>query len=156
MNTRLSVPPTRKIPPRPLTEQELATYTAIADILCHGGADAPPPSGCAEFPEKLALALATRHDVFDVVVRLLAQAPEDLATWLRRLHAESPEEFVVLSTVAAGAYLLVPRIRAAIGYPGQRRDPAGLTEAADELEDGILDPVLERGHFYVPTHSKGV
>lgn len=150
---RLSVPPVRKTPPRPLSETELATYTAIADVLCHGDGAVPPPSGCPEFPEKLALALAARRDVFDTIVVLLAEASatDDLAAWVRRLHDEDDEKFVVLSTVAAGAYLLVPRIRDAVGYPGQRRDPAGLTEAVDEIGDGILDPVLERGHFYVPT-----
>jgi hypothetical protein len=57
----------------------------------------------------------------------------------------------VLSAVLAGAYLLVPEVKSAVGYPGQRRDPAGLEEAVDEISDGILDPVLERGHFFVAT-----
>lgn len=43
-----------------------------------------------------------------------------------------------------------PAVRARIGYPGQRRDPARLEEAADQISDGILDPVLARGPIYTP------
>ncbi len=69
---------------------------------------------------------------------------------LRALHAEQPEQFQALSAVVAGAWLLIPAVRARIGYPGQRRDPARLEEAADQISDGILDPVLDRGRIYTP------
>jgi len=41
-------------------------------------------------------------------------------------------------------------VRARIGYPGQRRDPARFEEAVDQLSDGILDPVIARGPIYTP------
>ncbi|QIZ37783.1 hypothetical protein [Saccharopolyspora sp. ASAGF58] len=151
---RLSVPPVRKTLPRPLTAAEQERYLAIADVLCCGNEEVPPPSRCPEFAAKLEIALATRSDAFDTITAALAEAPtsrDGLEHWLRRMHDEDSSAFTVLSTVAAGAYLMVPAIRAAVGYPGQRRDPAGLEEAADQIGDGILDPVLERGHFYVPT-----
>jgi hypothetical protein len=44
---------------------------------------------------------------------------------------------------------MTPQIMALIGYPGQHRDPAGLEDAANELETGILKPVLERGYIYI-------
>jgi len=50
--------------------------------------------------------------------------------------------------VIAGAWLLIPAVRERIGYPGQRRDPARLEEAADQISDGILDPVIARGPIY--------
>jgi len=59
-----------------------------------------------------------------------------------------PRQFQALSAVVAGAWLLVPAVRARIGYPGQRRDPARLEEAADQISDGILDPVIARGAIY--------
>jgi len=46
---------------------------------------------------------------------------------------------------------MVPEVRVAVGYPGQSRRVPKVDEAANEIGDGILDPVLERGHFYVPT-----
>ena len=44
---------------------------------------------------------------------------------------------------------MTPQIMELIGYPGQHRDAAGLEDAANELDTGILDPVLERGYIYV-------
>ncbi len=67
---------------------------------------------------------------------------------LRGLHAEEPGQFQALSAVVAGAWLLTPTVRARIGYPGQRRDPARLEEAVDQISDGILAPVIARGPIY--------
>jgi hypothetical protein len=148
---RLSVPSTRTKLPRALSEDERTTYAALADLLCGPSARVEPPSRCPEFQAQLDIALATRSDAFDIITRQLAEAAgsTDLSGWLRALHDDDPAAFQLVSTVAAGAYLMVPGIREAVGYPGQHRNPPGLEEAVDEISDGILDPVLDRGHFYV-------
>lgn len=154
---RLSVPAPRRNAPRALTERERSTYTAIADLLCAGDGSVPLPSACPDFSQALDLALATRADAFEEVTAALSEAaahadsPPKLDPWLRRLNDDQATAFQALSTIAAGAYLMVPQIRDAIGYPGQHRNPFKAEEAVDEIMDGILDPVLERGHFYVPT-----
>jgi hypothetical protein len=43
---------------------------------------------------------------------------------------------------------MVPEIQAHVGYPGQGRHPAAPTQIADELGDGLLDPVIDRGPIY--------
>jgi hypothetical protein len=48
------------------------------------------------------------------------------------------------------AYLMIPEVRTAIGYPGQRRHHPQFDEAANQITDGILDPVVERGPVYTP------
>lgn len=73
-----------------------------------------------------------------------------LAGRLRALHAAGDVTFQALSAIVCGAYLTVPEVRTRIGYPGQNHDPAPFDLAADEIMDGILDPVLERGAIYVP------
>jgi len=152
-NQRLSVPRIRKTLPRPLTEDELATLTALADTLCGPSNRVAPPSQHEEFQALLELALATRDDSFDAITAATAAAreTEDREAWLRKLHDEEPKVFQALSAVLAGAFLMVPVVREAVGYPGQHRSPAKIEEAVDEISDGILDPVLERGHFFVPT-----
>lgn len=152
-NERLSVPPVRKTLPRPLTDDERTSLVALADVLCGPSDKAAPPSQQEEFNSWLELAIATRSDSFDLLMNLTSQAATvgNLDEWLRQLHDTEPVSFQVLSAVLGGAYLMVPAVRTAIGYPGQRRDPAGLEEAVDELSDGILDPVMERGYFFVPT-----
>ena len=149
---RLSVPARRTLP-RSLTPAEEATYLRVADTLCPGKDGVAHPSGHLEFPAQLAVALTARSDAFDVITGLLhqAQSESDLDVWLRALHDADSDGFQALSAVAAGAYLMVPRVRVAVRYPGQSRRIPKVDEAANEIGDGILDPVLERGYFYVPT-----
>jgi hypothetical protein len=152
-NEKLSVPKARRQIPRQLTDDELSTLVRVADALCGPSGRVAPPSEQDDFARWLDVALATRSDSFDVLMGLVAEASQvaDLVPWLRHLHDTRGEAFQVLSTVLAGAYLMVPVVREAVGYPGQHRDVPGLEEAADEIGDGILDPVIERGHFFVPT-----
>jgi hypothetical protein len=153
---RLSVPSPRREPPRALTPSERATAAQIADVLCVGGStEVDSPSDNEDFQSWLDLAVATRSDAFELFVATLLQAESesDLYAWLRRVDIESPETFALLSTVLAGAYLMTPQVRQYVGYPGQHRNPPRLEQAADELSDGILDPVLERGYVFVPTPS---
>jgi hypothetical protein len=147
----LSVPPPRTELPRELTPQERAGLTALADALCGPSDRAEPPSRCPEFPDKLDIALATRSESFEGILASVAASAgaADLVVWLRDLHESDPVAFQAVSAVLGGAYLMVPAVRDAVRYPGQRREPPRLEEAVDEIMDGILDPVLERGHFFV-------
>jgi hypothetical protein len=45
---------------------------------------------------------------------------------------------------------MIPAVRERIGYPGQGGARARLEEAAEQISDGILDPVLARGPVYTP------
>ncbi|WP_396912570.1 hypothetical protein [Mycolicibacterium sp.] len=150
---RLSVPPRVTRPPRPLTGSELTTLLRIADTLIPESGPNPKASAAEQFQPYLQLALAARADVFEAVltaVRRLADVPDTgLHDALRQMWAEDKFTFDPLSSVIAGAYFMTPQVKALIGYPGQHRDPAGLEDAADELETGILDPVIARGPIYV-------
>lgn len=150
---RLSVPAQRLRPPRELSKAQRETALSLADLLCSGaGHPVPVPSACPEYPEKLDLALATRSDVFDALVAALEEASRqpDLEGWLRGLHQAHREVFDPLSAVLAGAYLMVPVVRAHVNYPGQGRNPAPYDQIAEELSSGILDPVIERGPIHRP------
>lgn len=148
---RLSVPP-RFVAPRQLTDAEVGTLRAIADVLIPASGNNPAATSEPAFDQWLARAVDARADAFDDITAVLAQldgaAPDTIDQTLRALHADQPKLFQALSTVVAGAWLLVPAVRARIGYPGQRRDPARLEEAADQISDGILDPVIARGAIY--------
>lgn len=148
---RLSAPAPRLHPPRELTSLQLATAIRLADALCTGPEHPiARPSQCPEFPELLDLALATRSDVFWVLVGALDEAAgnDEPEAWLRSLSAERSDVFVPLSAVLAGAYLMVPEVRAHVNYPGQGRNPAPYDQIVEELASGILDPVLERGPIH--------
>ncbi|RRR86073.1 hypothetical protein [Streptomyces sp. RP5T] len=150
---RLSVPPKFRAP-RPVTDAELATLRAVADVLIPATDKNPAATQAPDFDSWLHRAVDARADSFGLLTEVLAeldgldQVALDAA--LRRLHSEEGESFVVLSAVVAGAWLLVPEVKAAVGYPGQKRDVPRLEEAADQISDGILDPVLDRGFIYTP------
>lgn len=150
---RLSVP-AKYTAPRPLTGSEVRTLRAIADVLIPAAGDDPAATAEPDFDQWLARAVDARADAFQAMTAVLAQlagaAPETTDETLRILHADQPGLFQALSTVVAGAWLMIPAVRIRIGYPGQRRAPARLEEAADQISDAILDPVLSRGPIYTP------
>jgi hypothetical protein len=149
----LSAPRRVTSPPRELTTDELAGLVRIAELLIPGNGTDPAPGKADGYPEALRVALAARAHEFETIVGFAVEAQarsdEQMLAELRAAHEEKAPAFQILSTVLAGAYLLLPQIRENIGYPGQRRDVPRVDEAADEIGDGILDPVIERGRIYV-------
>jgi hypothetical protein len=133
-------------PPRPLTAAELATALRVAAVLVPGTA------GMDDYPALLDLALAARRDAFAGVVAELARLEgldaDALPAALRRACDAGDPVFGVLSSVIAGAYLLAPAVRERIGYPGQAARPPRFDLAAEQITDGILDPVIERGPIF--------
>jgi hypothetical protein len=150
----ISVPRPFKAP-RPLTVQEVDTARACADALIPATASAPQATADAEFDAALAVAVDARADAFDAIVGALGAlagvGDDELLGRLRHLNATEPEVFQPLSAVLAGSWLLTPSVRARIGYRGQKRTPPTITEAVDQLSEGLLDAVMERGSIYVPT-----
>jgi hypothetical protein len=152
---RLSVPRHRTAPPGELSPEQRAVLDAVGDLLVPELGDDPAFTRAPGIDAWLRRSLAARAEQFDLLTATLdglGPADNGLDGRLRSLHAAGSAEdtrFALLSSVVAGAYLMVPEVRERIGYPGQHRDPAGIEEAADELGDGILDPVIDRGPIWV-------
>lgn len=109
---RLSVPP-KLVAPRQLTDAEVGTLCAIADVLIPAVGDNPAATSEPDFDQWLARAADARADAFDDITAVLAQlehaAPDTIDQTLRALHADQPRQFQALSAVVAGAWLLVRR-----------------------------------------------
>lgn len=148
-----SAPPYVPQPPRALSDRERAGLLAVADALIPDGSAGPRPSRLERYPDWLDRALAARRDCFELVTDLAARLgelpAERLPAELRRLSTAPDSGFDELSAVLAGAYLIDPEVRRAIGYPGQAQRVARFDEAAEQIMDGVLDPVIERGSIYV-------
>jgi len=56
----------------------------------------------------------------------------------------------VVATFVAGTYYMIPQVRELIGYPGQRRMPAAIDAAADELSDDVFQGALDYTSSYRP------
>jgi hypothetical protein len=76
----------------------------------------------------------------------IAQLPEEIS-WdaLSAFASAHPEPFELVSTTAAGAYFMSPMVLDSLGYPRGARSAPRFDLAAEELESGILEPVIERG-----------
>jgi hypothetical protein len=146
----LSVPAYRDRAPRPLTDPERSALLAVADVLISPSAGLPAPSAHPDYDQWLDRALAARRDVFEDVISgaVGLHGEPDVAAAVRELAASDAARFQQISTVLAGAYLMIPAVRRELGYPGQVRQHARFDEAAEEIMDGILDPVIERGPVY--------
>jgi hypothetical protein len=152
---RLSVPPRLRALPRPLEPDERASLLAIADRLIPGDDEHTAPSATDGFPAALERSLLARIDACDGILafaRSLSGArPEVIDAELRRAHAHEPATFHAVSSVLAGAYFQLPEVLARVPYPAVHRDVARIDEVVEDIESGILDPVIARGPTYVVT-----
>jgi hypothetical protein len=151
---RLSVPPRVRTAPRELTEAEWTTLEAAASSLIPAFGESPSASQAPDYRDWVRRALAARAEHFELVIEAISEldgvSGGDLRGRLETMSASKPQHFAVLSSVIAGAYVMVPLVREQIGYPGQGGATPRFDEAVEQLEDGILDPVVVRGPIYTP------
>ena len=129
-----------------LTEEQRATFWALADVLIPATDAMPAASEAGSADKWLDRALAARPDLVEPLAAALdAAAGKDPAAEARRLHADDPDGFSALAQIASGSYYMNLKIRKRIGYPGQGKRPPFSDEADYDLRDGLLDPVYARG-----------
>lgn len=150
---RLSVSRMRKAPPRPITDEEMATIIRVADTLIPPGAGVLSGSAISNFESLVTRAAAILDKSFpDLVAALatLAPVPDDkLWEVLEGMSAKNDPGFVTLTTVISGAYLYSDEMRAQLNYPVPHRNPPDFFDAADELSSGILDQVMASDFTYI-------
>jgi hypothetical protein len=127
----------------------LEVLDAVADALIPATPRLASASQVAGFHRWLEVALTARVEQFDSIVQCVEDLDlppdDDMLDQLRSLSAFRPETFRVLSSVVAGAYLMIPEVKQMLGYPGPERYPTDVEEAVHDMADGILLPVIERG-----------
>ena len=136
-----------------LTQAQRARLAALADVLIAGGAGMPSASEADVHTQWIDRVITVRADM-DTAVRTVVELEGDAAEVIANLQADTPPGlFVPFAFAVAGAYLINPRVRRELGYPGPApmKNPALPGEAEAYLEDGILDAVIERGPIYRPT-----
>jgi choline dehydrogenase-like flavoprotein len=132
-----------------LTAAQRATLAALADALIPAADGRPAASEVDVQGKWIDKAIAARPELGAALGRVLdAAAGADPDGEVRRLHAGDPDGFRALATLAQGAYLMHPRVRKRIGYPGQGKRPPYPDEAEYDLRDDVLQPVIERGRTF--------
>lgn len=103
------------------TPAQRAAFAALADTIVPGDATTPGAAAVGVSTTLLDQALAARPQAAVPLLALLdlaaGQAP---AAFVATLERADPPAFELLLSMAAGAWLLDPGVRAALGYPGQQ------------------------------------
>jgi hypothetical protein len=135
-----------------LSEAERERLGAIADEMIAGGAGLPSATGAEVHTLWIDRVMAVRLDMAEAVREVLSREGEP-AEVVAALQREERDLFGTLAFAVAGAYLINPRVRRELGFPGPApmKNPALPDEADAYLEDGILDVVIARGPIYRPT-----
>src|SRR6266536_662016 len=129
---------------------ERALLAALADVLIPAGEGFPAASQAGVAGEGLDAVLSFRPDLAGGLKSLLASSRgRPAAEVVADLQKEDPASFGLLAEIVPGAYFLHPQVRALLGYAGQVPHP--IDPHPDPLDDGLLQPVLDRGPIYRPT-----
>jgi hypothetical protein len=138
-----------------LSRDEQLRLAVLADVLIPGGYGLPSASEAHLADGWITRVLSVRQDL-TAAVRVVSQTTGEPAASLRRIRSESVELFEGFTFAVAGAYLMNPRVRKLLGYPGQapRRKVAYPDESDHYLQGGLLEPVRARGPIYRPTPAR--
>ena len=133
-----------------IENKDRSTLAGLADVLIPASAGFPSASQVGVAAEGLDQVLAVRPDLAKPLKVILQSAKgRNPADVVAQLQDENPASFAALAEIVAGAYFMNPQVRVAIGYHGQVPQP--LASRPDHLNDGLLQPVIDRGPIYRPT-----
>ena len=133
-----------------IENKDRSTLAGLADVLIPASAGFPSASQVGVAAEGLDQVLAVRPDLAKPLNVILQSAKgRNPAEVVAQLQDENPASFAALAEIVAGAYFMNPQVRVAIGYHGQVPQP--LASRPDHLNDGLLQPVIDRGPSYRPT-----
>ena len=133
-----------------IESKDRSTLAGLADVLIPASAGFPSATQVGVAAEGLDQVLAVRPDLAKPLKVILQSAKgRNPAEVVAQLQDENPASFAALAEIVAGAYFMNPQVRVAIGYHGQVPQP--LASRPDHLNDGLLQPVIDRGPIYRPT-----
>ncbi len=137
------------------TQHDLSKLAALAHVLIPGADNMPSVANVAGFDALLRRAIKAAALTEAEIAAMLDALPAEL-DWgaAKALSTAKPAEFEMASTIASGAYLLAPEVLSCLGFPTERRFPAGPMDFADEYETGIVDEVVARGQRWVDPRGR--
>tara|TARA_B110000014_G_scaffold260581_1_gene250614 strand:+ start:467 stop:901 length:435 start_codon:yes stop_codon:yes gene_type:complete len=133
-----------------IDQRLLSRLTEIADVMLPETDQMPSVSGVEAFKDRLPKVLDSRPDLEEglrTAIDLLPKETFNLSD-LDGLLQKNPEAYTALTTVVAASYYQVEEVKVRIGYPGQvpkTYDPYAYVEW---VQEGLLDPVVDRGPIW--------
>ncbi|QIB33067.1 hypothetical protein [Ancylobacter pratisalsi] len=105
-----------------LMPDERRVLARLADVLVPRSGDMPSASEVALCNAPIDRALASRPDLLPTVRALVARARDCHAhEFVREIEKDDPIALQALLQLIAGAYYMLPEVRAMLGYAGQAR-----------------------------------
>lgn len=140
----------------PVGAELRARLGAFADALIPAAHGMPAAGEVGIADAQLDRVLEARPDLALPLGRALAQAdPEDAERSLAAILAADPAAHDALLIAIVGGYYMHPRVRQLLGYDGQIPVEVRPEIIPDYAEEGLLEPVLERGPLYRPVPEQG-
>jgi hypothetical protein len=123
----------------------------FADELIPAAHGMPAASEVGVADRQLDRVLAARPDLAAPLARALAEAdPADRDASIDRLRERDREAHDALLLVVAGGYYIDPGVRRLLGYDGQQPIEVRPEIIPNYVEEGLIEPLLERGPIYRP------
>src|SRR5262245_19043035 len=133
---------------------ERAVLAGLADVLIPAGEGFPSASEAGVAGEGLDQVLSFRPDLTAGLKKLLASAQgRPAAEFVEKMRQTDPASFGILAELVPGAYFLNLKVRAKLGYHGQKARP--IDPRPDYLDEGLLQSVIDRGTIYRATPNAG-
>jgi hypothetical protein len=128
-----------------LSPGQIDRLHALANVLLPGSHPSPAASDLADFDQLLSQAVGALGREFPAITAAL----ETLPTVITRdsvlgFSERDPKSFELISLVLVGAYFMAAPVKGPLGLPTGPRYAPSFEQIADELGDGLLDPVLDR------------
>lgn len=134
-----------------ITTDQRSTLAGIADLMVPGDGEMPSASAAGVHETLLDDVLTARPDlaapIAELLDRLTDRSPAAAFDAVRASRADED----LLALVVVGGYMMHPAVGAAVRYAGQQPQQVNPFDINDVIDEGLLDPVVERGAIYRPT-----
>lgn len=129
-----------------LSRQHLDRIRALAGVILAGSSESPAPGDLSDFDQLVLRATAALDGEATAIEAAVSALPEEISWASVSAFAErEPASFELVSLLVVGAYFMASPVLASLGVPTGQRRPANREQVVDELGEGLLDSVLERG-----------
>ncbi len=129
----------------------------FADVLIPAAHGMPGAGEVGVADEQLDRVLAVRDDLTEPLLRALARVdPDDHDGSLAQLARDDAPAHDALVLVIVGGYYIDPGVRQRLGYDGQVPTEVRPEIIPNYVEEGLIEPLLERGPVYREVPGSGV
>jgi hypothetical protein len=128
-----------------LSPGQLSRLRVLASVLLPGSHPSPAAGDLEDFDQLVFLATGALRREFAAITAAVEALPATISRdSVLGFSQHDPESFELISLVLVGAYFMAARVKDHLGLPTGPRYAPSFEQIADELLEGLIDPVLDR------------